>query len=225
MVNEKSPESFILRGAPVSSNLNGLDDRLNCNKSRIGLVVGSAFGITGIALVALTTPFILPALRRHCLPYVPATNRQLSNLSRAFKRHGKKGDSFLDIGSGDGRLCRLAARTKIFSQVHGVELNYILVLFSRILALKEGQYGEMKYFHKDLWRFNLSDYDAICIFGVESMMEPLDKRLKELNKKSQTIFACRFPFSNLPQIDQIGEGIDTVWVYKLDKNKYTSLSQ
>lgn len=216
MAGDRKVEPFLL-GAPISSRLHDPDNKRNQNTSRIGLVVGSAFGITGIFLVAITTPFVLPALRRYCLPYVPATNRQLTNLSRAFKRHTKQGSAFLDVGSGDGRICRLASKKQTFSQIHGVELNYILVLFSRALSIRDGQFSQIKYFHKDLWRFNLSRYDAICIFGVESLMDALDKYLKEYNEKPQTIFACRFPFKGLPLVDKIGKGIDTVWVYKLDK--------
>lgn len=32
------------------------------------------------------------------------------------------------------------------------------------------------------------------------------------------VVACRFPLPTLETIDEIGEGIDTVWVYKMDKN-------
>ena len=42
-----------------------------------------------------------PALRRICLPYVPATPSQISNVVLALKG---RGGSVLDIGSGDGRI-------------------------------------------------------------------------------------------------------------------------
>lgn len=214
MGNDKETELHSLSTSIPPTKLES-ESRLNGRKPKMGLVVGSAFGITGICLVALTTPFVLPAVRTYCLPYVPATNRQLSNLSRAFKRHAQPGSAFLDIGSGDGRICRLASRGQKFSLIHGVELNYILVLFSRILSIRDGQFNQIKYFHRDLWQFNLGRYDSICIFGVESLMEPLERRLKEYNKMPQTIMACRFPFKDLLQVDKIGKGIDTVWVYKL----------
>lgn len=184
-------------------------------RSRIGVLVAAGFGFIGTTLVFLAAPFIFPALRRHCLPYVPATDQQLANLSKAFKRHSKEGDTFLDIGSGDGRICRIAKAQGIYSQVHGVELNYMLVLFSRLMALKSGQYNSLKYHHSDLWRFPLHNYDAISIFGVESMMEPLEKYLCDSGSKQQIIYACRFPFKNLKRLDELGHGIDTVWVYKL----------
>lgn len=191
----------------------------NNERSKVGLIVASVFGAAGLAIVALTTPFILPALRKHCLPYVPATDQQLSNLSKAFKKHSKRGDSFLDIGSGDGRICRLGAQLGLFSHIHGVELNYMLVTFSRLVALRLGQSKFVKYHHRDLWRFPLGHYDAICIFGVESMMGPLEGYIKSSNSKPQTIYACRFPFENMPLKEEIGEGIDTVWVYQLHSSK------
>lgn len=188
------------------------------SKSNLGLWMAVGFGATGFITMAIATPFVLPALRRHCLPYVPATDTQLSNLTRAFKKHASKGGDFLDVGSGDGRICRLAARQKIFNQIHGVELNSVLVCYSRLKALLS---RDPVMFHRaDLWKFNLSKYDYICIFGVESMMDPLEKyMIKGANHKTQTIFACRFAFRNLPLIDEIGSGIDTVWVYRLYNQK------
>ena len=52
-------------------------------------------------LLAVTTPFVLPALRKVCLPYVPATTTQVSNVLRILE--GRKG-SLIDLGSGDGRI-------------------------------------------------------------------------------------------------------------------------
>lgn len=184
----------------------------NEKSHRLGLVVAGSFGAIGLALVAVTTPFLLPALRRYCLPYVPATDAQLHNLSRAFRKHSKLGDSFIDVGSGDGRICRLAGQLNIYSQVHGVELNNWLVLYSR---LKSFGSSNIKFYRRDLWKFPLKSYDSICIFGVDTMMEPLEAYLRSQNERESTIYACRFPFKNIKQIDELGEGIDTVWVYRL----------
>ena len=61
----------------------------------------SLAGGSAIALSALCLPFVTPALRRVCLPYVPATDVQVANVLRALK--GRTG-SLVDIGSGDGRI-------------------------------------------------------------------------------------------------------------------------
>lgn len=54
-----------------------------------------------MALSIICYPFVSPALRRFCLPYVPATTQQIENVLEALQgRSGK----LLDIGSGDGRI-------------------------------------------------------------------------------------------------------------------------
>lgn len=185
-------------------------------KSNLGLWIASAFGFVGVGIVAMTVPFLRPAFRRYCLPYLPATDDQLNNLTRAFEAHAVRNMKFLDIGSGDGRICRLAATKNLFSEVHGVEINYILVLASRLSNKFVGNTATRpKYFCKDLWFFPLGDYENLCIFGVDVMMKPLEEKLVNTRNKTQIVFACRFPFEGFRQIDQFGEGIDTVWVYKL----------
>ena len=59
-------------------------------------VAGSCF-----ALIGLTIPFVLPALRKYCLPYVPATPAQIEKV--LFHLKGRTG-KVVDIGSGDGRV-------------------------------------------------------------------------------------------------------------------------
>lgn len=123
-----------------------------------------------------------PALRKYCLPYIPATNEQIANILTALK--GRRG-TLLDLGSGDGRIVIgrylnnlirsqeqyfiLEAAKHDFNS-HGVELNPWLVLFSKFSAFREGAASRVKFYRKDLWKFNISQYDNIVIFGVEQMV-------------------------------------------------------
>jgi hypothetical protein len=65
------------------------------------IVVAGVSGTIVVGVYSLTIPFVAPAFRRVCLPFVPATTSQVSNVMRALK--GRKGN-LLDIGSGDGRI-------------------------------------------------------------------------------------------------------------------------
>ena len=71
------------------------------------MILGSCGAIAG-TIYAVATPFVMPALRRYCLPYVPATSNQVANVMALLR--GRQG-SLVDLGSGDGRI---------------VSLNYIL---------------------------------------------------------------------------------------------------
>ncbi|VEL25010.1 unnamed protein product [Protopolystoma xenopodis] len=56
----------------------------------------------------LTGAFMAPAFRRICLPYLPATPRQINNLLIMLSREKEPLGRLVDLGSGDGRVvsCR-----------------------------------------------------------------------------------------------------------------------
>ena len=66
-----------------------------------GKVLLGIAGATFAAVTAVTTPFLLPAARKVCLPYLPATTRQVKNVIALL--HNRKG-TLIDLGSGDGRI-------------------------------------------------------------------------------------------------------------------------
>ena len=49
-------------------------------------VGGAAFGITALAI-----PFCLPAIRKVCVPYVPATPVQINSIVQCLKKHSFQG--------------------------------------------------------------------------------------------------------------------------------------
>lgn len=70
-------------------------------RSRLGLVVTGVVGGSLVALYAVAAPFVAPALRRVCLPFVPATTAQVENVLRVLRT---RTGTLVDIGSGDGRI-------------------------------------------------------------------------------------------------------------------------
>ncbi|XP_071467994.1 ATP synthase subunit C lysine N-methyltransferase isoform X1 [Marmota flaviventris] len=168
-------------------------------------------GIVGGALVAVyavATPFITPALRKICLPFVPATSKQIENVVKMLRcRRGP----LVDIGSGDGRIV-IAAAKEGFSAV-GYELNPWLVWYSRYCAWQEGVHGSARFYISDLWKVTFSQYSNVIIFGVPQMMPQLEKKLELELEDDARVIACRFPFPHWIPDHVTGEGIDTVWVY------------
>jgi len=94
------------------------------------VVIGTCASAT-TAIVALLWPFISPALRKVCLPYVPATPAQVSNVLTGLSNRPLP-SRLLDIGSGDGRIVMATAGAGF--QSTGVEINPWLVLYSRLSA-------------------------------------------------------------------------------------------
>ncbi|XP_064409340.1 ATP synthase subunit C lysine N-methyltransferase isoform X3 [Latimeria chalumnae] len=102
-------------------------------KKRWGLIVTGAVGGALVALYAVAVPFVTPALRKICLPFVPATSAQVENVLKMLQ---SRTGSVVDIGSGDGRIVIAAAKQGF--QAVGYELNPWLVWYSRYKAWREG---------------------------------------------------------------------------------------
>ncbi|XP_031532750.2 ATP synthase subunit C lysine N-methyltransferase isoform X1 [Vicugna pacos] len=133
-------------------------------KSNWGFLLTGIVGGTLVAVYAVATPFITPALRRVCLPFVPATTKQIENVMKALRcRRG----SLVDVGSGDGRIV-IAAAKEGFTAV-GYELNPWLVWYSRYRAWREGVQGSARFYISDLWKVTFSEYSNVVIFGVPQM--------------------------------------------------------
>ena len=72
-------------------------------RSRFGLGVVVTLTGVGIGITVATVPFVTPALRRVCIPYIPATDNQLANVRRALRASSARAP-LVDLGSGDGRV-------------------------------------------------------------------------------------------------------------------------
>ncbi|VDL99991.1 unnamed protein product [Schistocephalus solidus] len=183
------------------------------------LTVGVEIGFAAASTVYLLSPFLAPAFRRICLPFVPATPNQLRNvciLLRHAQCSGRQLGRVLDIGSGDGRVVTsiLVDPRLCVDRAVGVELNRPLVWLSRWRAWRLGLLPSRASFYRaDLWKFSLSPYQTVIVFGVDCMMEPLEAKIRQELKGSLTIVACRFPLPNLPCVMSTGEGPDAAYLY------------
>ncbi|CAG4932795.1 unnamed protein product [Colias eurytheme] len=180
----------------------------NARLSSVGKTLIYATGGLAVGVSIICIPFVSPAFRKVCLPYVPATTEQLLGVSKALK--GRKG-TLLDVGSGDGRIVFTAA--KLGFAADGVELNSVLVYYSRIASIFNKQYNKTRFFKRNLWTFDLKPYNNIVIFGVEQMMNDFEKKVLKEVENETVIVVCRFPLPNMVPIETIGHGVDTVWKY------------
>ncbi|CAF4993707.1 unnamed protein product, partial [Rotaria sp. Silwood1] len=148
----------------------------------------------GIGLTVLAVPFLTPALRRHALPYVPATREQLDNIFNLLKQYStKQRQHLIDLGSGDGRIV-FEAIQQGFPRATGIEINRVLVYYARLKAYLSNQGNICKFKRANLWKHDLSKYDTIVLFGVDTMMEPLLKKLSKEISDESIVITCRCEF-------------------------------
>ncbi|XP_062413500.1 ATP synthase subunit C lysine N-methyltransferase-like [Pungitius pungitius] len=200
------PDGLHLHPAAAAAPSGAVEEKRS--RSRLGVVVTGVLGGSLVALYAVAAPFLAPALRKVCLPFVPATTAQVKNVLGVLRARSGK---LVDIGSGDGRIVIAAAKRGF--QASGFELNPWLVWYSRYKAIREGVHSSTSFHLSDLWKVSFAQYSNVVIFGVPQMMDQLELKLAcELPSTAQVV-ACRFPFPTWVPERTAGEGIDTVWVY------------
>ncbi|XP_071836095.1 ATP synthase subunit C lysine N-methyltransferase-like [Apostichopus japonicus] len=202
---------------------NDLSNKGNKQTNKTGLLLVGFTGAVAVGLSVISAPFVLPAFRKFCLPYIPATNEQVRNVLTALKNNSQKGSRLADLGSGDGRIVIAAARDGFKS--HGIELNSFLVLYSKISARLAGVSSHATFRRQDLWKANLHSYDNVVIFGVTQMMETLGGKMEKELKDGCLVAACRFPVPDWTPTRTIGEGIDTVWLYQMPQSLTPELNK
>ena len=81
---------------------------ISCHTTSEGFCSYSILSLLCKSITSPTTvPFVSPALRKHVLPYVPATDLQLENITTAARATLGNAERLVDLGSGDGRVVSL----------------------------------------------------------------------------------------------------------------------
>ncbi|XP_036166337.1 ATP synthase subunit C lysine N-methyltransferase isoform X3 [Myotis myotis] len=119
-LKEEGQPGYVL---PTSLEANGL------KKNSWGFLITGIVGGTLVAVYAVATPFITPALRKICLPFVPATTKQIENVVKMLQ--SRRGP-LVDIGSGDGRIVTFSQYSNVV--IFGVPQMCLLPLLTRVIA-------------------------------------------------------------------------------------------
>lgn len=103
----------------------------------------------------------------------------------------KKGQTLLELGSGDGRVMVEAAKRGINSI--GYELNPLLVVYSRVLTWRWRK--NIKIVWANYWKVTLPKADGIFVFLLTPYMDKLDKKITKEAKRPVRLVSFAF---NLP---------------------------
>lgn len=91
----------------------------------------------------------------------------------------KPGQTLYDLGCGDGRILKVAARRGL--KCVGYELNPFMFLYSWITCLRYGRQISVRF--GNFWRADISQADGIFIFLLDKYMVQLDEMIKTKGKK------------------------------------------
>lgn len=131
-------------------------------------------------------------------PFVPSTDPTAQSMIALAKL--KPGMKVYDLGSGEGKLLRLAAQ----HQVHaiGIEINPWLVLFTTISSLLSPYRNRIRVRWQSFWKTNLKDADVVFIYLLPWRMPRLEKKLQKELKPGTLVVSNSFIFLTWPILRQ-----------------------
>jgi hypothetical protein len=124
----------------------------------------------------------------------------------------KKGQTLLELGSGDGRLLKAAAERGIKGV--GYELNPLLVIWSRIINRKHRKLITVKW--ANYWSIEWPETDGIYVFLLNPYMKKLNNKvIQTYNGRNIRLvsFAFKIPGKNHAQEK------DGLYLYLYGNNK------
>lgn len=143
-------------------------------------------------IILLVFAFLVVAVAIQGAPFVPTGRKKMAIIKRfaSIKPEGK----VADLGSGDGRLVIAISRSG--TKIDGYEINPGLVFISRLWIRLLGLRGKASIYSKSFWNVDLSSYDVVIIYGIDYIMERLEKKLFKELKPGARVISNNFKFPN-----------------------------
>lgn len=117
-------------------------------------------------------------------PYVPTSKKHIDEILK--KASLKKGQVFMELGSGDGRIVRRAVQVYGVKGI-GVDINSLLIMLSKFLASRQ-HLVYVAFLNKNIFDVDFSSADCLYMFLMpETIKKLLPKMEKEIKKDALVI--------------------------------------
>jgi SAM-dependent methyltransferase len=182
-----------------------------------------SFVLSGLSLLLAASSVLAADLQptKNAGPFIPSPEAAVA----AMLQYAKVGpnDFIIDLGSGDGRIVRTAA--KLFgARGFGVEIKEDLVRSSNEAAQKEGLADRVKFIKQDLFKTDISQATVLTMYLLPDTVNLLREKLLRELKPGTRIVSHDYPLTgwipedmkqfDLPEkVDISGVQTTIVWLY------------
>jgi|SRR3989344_4429482 len=126
------------------------------------------------------------------LPYVATDKKKIQTIIKL--ANIKKGQTVVDLGSGDGRL--LFAAAKKGAKAVGYELNPLLIALTLIHTKLKGLGNQVWVQKQSLWKADLKVADVIFVYSLKRDMQKFEDFIYKNAKKGTRIVVNTNSFPN-----------------------------
>jgi SAM-dependent methyltransferase len=157
-----------------------------------------------LVVIALLLLFCFSFVLLFGAPYLPTMKKQRQQALDLLDL--KNNQLLIELGCGDGRLLRAAAKRGIRSI--GYELNPILVAVAKVNNYKNRKLVIIKW--ANYWNANLPNCDGMYVFLLDRYMQKLDTKLKQAKLKKFKLVSYAFRVPNRKYTKKLG----ALYLYK-----------
>ncbi len=148
--------------------------------------------ILAISLVVLLFGFVV----FFGAPYLPTLSKQAKTALELLDL--KPGQTLLELGSGDGRMLKAAAKQELYAV--GYELNPLLVIISWFNTLRYRK--QVKIIWGNYWGQKWPKADGIYVFLLKKYMLKLHNKITHEYKQPVKLASFAFPIKGQSIVDQ-----------------------
>ncbi len=119
-------------------------------------------------------------------PWVPTNKKDLERVNKISNL--KSGQTFLEMGCGNGRICTYIAKNNPEAEVIGIELSYLFYFFAKIREIFFGP-DNLKIIFGNVLNYDVSNIDVLYIFALpESMNKQIKQKIsKEMKQDARLV--------------------------------------
>ena len=176
-------------------------------------MVAALFGLEVFLITALI--FLAVAMASSAFgdaPFVPTGNSSVRKIMEIVRV--KPGEIFYDLGSGDGRLVRAAARAG--ARAYGFERVRLLALWGNLLPRLQGMGDRAVGRRGNFFAENFGDADIVFVYLFPEAMIRLEEKCRRELKPGARVISRAFTFPGWPPeaVFRFGKYNPPLYVYR-----------
>jgi len=132
-----------------------------------------------VLIIGVVAIFLFAGVVVFGAPYLPTLTTRVSDAIELLDL--KPGQTMLELGCGDGRLLRAAAKKGI--KAVGYELNPLLVIYAKLSSIRYGKLVSVRW--ANYWQIEWPPADGMYVFLLNPYMSKLHKKVVQYSDGKQ----------------------------------------